>query len=251
MIFVYSAKQEDLAGTDGLISFRRVFRGDARLVLILHRSGWGQTPWTRVEMEAITDRLLKEGPSFLFVVSLDSSPPPPWVPDKLIRFSLKDFGIEQLVGAIKARALEVGSAFHQPDIAAHATQAAEAIAFANERAALHRSTEGVQLSTAEVQRLFALIAENLQQAKAASPSLGIEFGATEEFLAARAGRGGVIVGYSLQWSNVLESAYSVKASRRCEVGCINSHGKRDAASSTMRRLSSRLIAFRSRVRAGV
>ena len=43
-VFVYSAKQEDLAGTDGLISFRRVFRGDARLMLILHRSGWGQTP---------------------------------------------------------------------------------------------------------------------------------------------------------------------------------------------------------------
>jgi len=157
-------------------------------------------------MEAITDRFLKAGPGFLFVVSLDSSPPPTWVPDKLIRFSLKNFGIEQLVGAIKARALEVGSAFHQPVIAAHATQAAEAIAFANERAALHRSTEGVQLSTAEVQRLFALIVENLQQATAAAPSLGIEFGATEEFLAARAGRGGVIAGYRLQWSNVLESA---------------------------------------------
>jgi len=75
--FVYTAKQEELAGTDGLETLRKVFRHRAKLVVILFRSGWGETPWTRVEMEAITDRFLKQGPGFLFVITLDSAPPPP------------------------------------------------------------------------------------------------------------------------------------------------------------------------------
>lgn len=108
-VFVYNAKQEELAGTDGLQSLREIFRHRARLVVILNRARWGKTDWSRVEEEAITDRFLKEGPSFLFVIMMDGSAAPLWLPDKLIRFNLKDFGIEQAVAAIKARAIERGS----------------------------------------------------------------------------------------------------------------------------------------------
>src|SRR5437763_1740979 len=53
-VFLYTDRQEDVAGTDGLESFRAVFRHRSRLVVIVHRSGWGETPWTRVECEAIS-----------------------------------------------------------------------------------------------------------------------------------------------------------------------------------------------------
>lgn len=62
-VFVYSKKQEQLAGTDGLESFRQVFRADSRMVVVLYRDGWGQTPWTRVEEAAIKDRFLVSCPS--------------------------------------------------------------------------------------------------------------------------------------------------------------------------------------------
>ena len=97
-VFVYTHRQEELAGTDGLESFRAPFRYRARLVVILYREGWGQTFWTRVEEEAITDRFLKEGREFLFVVMVDDSAPPPWLPDKLVRYNLKDFGVAQAAG---------------------------------------------------------------------------------------------------------------------------------------------------------
>jgi hypothetical protein len=49
-VFEFSSRQEELAGKDGLVEFRKSFRSAARLVVVLFRPGWGETPWTRVEM---------------------------------------------------------------------------------------------------------------------------------------------------------------------------------------------------------
>src|SRR5208337_180417 len=85
-VFVYSKKQEDLAGTDGTESFRKAFRQDSRLVVVLYRDGWGETPWTRIEEGAICDRFLKEGWSWLLFIMTDSrSTHPPWLPETRIR----------------------------------------------------------------------------------------------------------------------------------------------------------------------
>ena len=43
-VFVYSKKQEDLAGTNGIDSFRVAFGSQARLIVVLYRDGWGETP---------------------------------------------------------------------------------------------------------------------------------------------------------------------------------------------------------------
>ena len=59
--FVYSKRQEDLAGRDGVEAFREVFRHRNSLSVVLHREGWGETPWTRVEETAIRDRCLADG----------------------------------------------------------------------------------------------------------------------------------------------------------------------------------------------
>ena len=112
--------------------------------MVLHRTGWGETPWTRVERLAIEDRFLKDGPAFLFFVMMDSTAPPPRLPETLIRYSIKDFGIEQAVGAIKARAIERGSQPHRPSIAERAARAQEAAAFEQHRKQLARTTEGVR-----------------------------------------------------------------------------------------------------------
>jgi len=75
-IFVYSKKQEELAGTDGLESFRS---------------------------------FLAEGWDFLLFVSLaDADPPPKWLPKTEIRFSFQQYPLEQLLGAIKRRAQKLG-----------------------------------------------------------------------------------------------------------------------------------------------
>lgn len=205
-VFVYAAKQEELAGTDGLQSFRDVFRHRARLVVILHRSKWGKTPWTRVEEEAITDRFLKEGPGFLFVVMMDASPPPPWLPDKLIRFSLQDFGVEQAVGAIKARALERGSVLHRASAADLARRVQEATEFSTRRMQLMRTEEGVKLAAAEAQRLVALLAQRAQEAQEAAPALGIEYGTEPDVCVIRTKGVGLDLFYRNDFVNVLDEA---------------------------------------------
>ena len=55
-VFVFSKEQEKLAGTDGLETLRSAFRDESRLNVVLYRDGWGESPWTRLEQTAITDR---------------------------------------------------------------------------------------------------------------------------------------------------------------------------------------------------
>ena len=79
-VFFFPRKQEELAGTNGLESMREPFQ-KARVVVVLFRHPWGETNWTRVEQEAITDRFLKQGWKWLLFVQLDdSSALPVWLP---------------------------------------------------------------------------------------------------------------------------------------------------------------------------
>jgi hypothetical protein len=108
-VFVYSKRQEELAGNDGLEVFREAFRSDSRIVVVLYRDGWGITPWTRVEEAAMKDRFLAEGWNWLLFVMLDdASTPPIWLPEGEIRLSYPQYGIDQLIGAIKFKAAKLG-----------------------------------------------------------------------------------------------------------------------------------------------
>jgi len=108
-VFFFPRTQEDLAGTDGLESMRRPFFDDSRVMIVLYRAGWGQTPWTRVEEIAIKEACLEHGWKRLFFVVLDGNASLPiWLPQFHIWFNYADYGLEQAVGAIKARVQENG-----------------------------------------------------------------------------------------------------------------------------------------------
>lgn len=119
-VFFFPRKQEELAGTNGLESMRQAFL-TARVVVVLYRHPWGDTPWTRVEQEAITDRFLKQGWAWLLFVQLDEQDTlPKWLPDTHIRFALARYGVEQLAGAVKMRVQEQGGRVRPPSALAHA-----------------------------------------------------------------------------------------------------------------------------------
>src|SRR5438105_10121982 len=44
-VFVYSKAQGEVAGREGIATFRTVFRELARVALVLFRTGWGLTDW--------------------------------------------------------------------------------------------------------------------------------------------------------------------------------------------------------------
>ncbi|MBA4376980.1 MAG: hypothetical protein C0401_12530 [Anaerolinea sp.] len=145
-VFVYSKKQEELAGSEGIETFRKAFRSESRMVVVLYRDGWGSTPWTRIEEGAITDRFLKEGWNWLLFIMLDSkSTPPPWLPETRIRLYLEDYGIEQAVGAIKVRLQEIGSQIQKETALKRAKIIEGQIAFRAEKEKLFSSNEGVKI----------------------------------------------------------------------------------------------------------
>jgi hypothetical protein len=108
-VFFYPRNQEELAGTDGLESMREPFFDGSRVVVVLYREKWGKTPWTRVEQTAIQESCLKFGWDRLFFIVLNQSDVlPVWLPQIRVRYNFADFGLEQAVGAIKARVQDQG-----------------------------------------------------------------------------------------------------------------------------------------------
>ena len=110
-VFFFPHTQEELAGTDGLESMREPFLG-SRINVVMYREQWGNTPWTRVEAEAIRDACLEDGyESLFFFMVEDAKVLPKWLPKTRIRFNHTDFPLEQAVGAIKARVQERGGQY--------------------------------------------------------------------------------------------------------------------------------------------
>src|SRR5664280_1260111 len=78
--FFFPRNQEELAGTNGMATMRDPFF-ESRVNVVLFREPWGQTPWTRIEETAITERCLEKGWDSLVFVQLDSTHTvPKWLP---------------------------------------------------------------------------------------------------------------------------------------------------------------------------
>lgn len=174
-VFVFSKEQEQLAGTEGLESFRQAFRTAARLVVVLYRDPWGRTPWTGVEQTAITDRALAEGWDFLLFVTLDhSSSLPSWLPDTRIRFSLQQYGIDQAVGAIKVRVEQLGGELHPLGAVDRARLAAARLERRAQREQRLRG-EGHHAVMNEGRTLLDELARILESIRQDAPSLRVAF----------------------------------------------------------------------------
>jgi hypothetical protein len=118
-VFFFPHKQEELAGTNGMETMRKPFLA-ARVNVVLFRKTWGDTPWTRVEDAAVSERCFKGGWSSLMFVELEKAALPKWLPSTHVRFNFPDYGIDQLVGAIKARVQEQGGTIKPVDALAKA-----------------------------------------------------------------------------------------------------------------------------------
>jgi len=164
-VFFYPRKQEELAGTNGLVSMSAPFVEKARIVVVLYREPWGKTPWTRVEEAAIQDGCLKRGWERLFFVMLDNGSPPPWVPSAHVRFNYSDFGLEQAIGAIKARVQEAGGTIAPLTALKRAELSKQETQFLEEKDQL-RSASGREVVQRETSKLFAAIERVCSQVNA-------------------------------------------------------------------------------------
>lgn len=107
--FVFTQRQRDLVGRDSVEAFAEVFRSDARLAVVLYRSGYGETEYTDLEARGIQDRGMETGWESPVLINLDGSQPPSWYPKRNIWLDLKRYPLSQAVGAIRLRAEQLGA----------------------------------------------------------------------------------------------------------------------------------------------
>lgn len=172
-VFVYSTRQQVLAGTEGLESFRTVFNARSRLVVVLYRNGWGQTKFTRIEETAIRDRGFDEHwENFLLFVMLDDADPVPrWLPKHHIRLSYRTYGFDPLVGAIKFRAQSVGAEPRIETAVDKALRLAQEQEIRQERRTALEGGQGMGAAQAEASAVFDELEGQLSELSKRVPSL--------------------------------------------------------------------------------
>jgi hypothetical protein len=174
--FVYSRNQDVVAATDGLETFRNVFRNEARLNVILFRSGWGNTPWTGVEEIAIRDACLQTKYANLVFVRLDSSVTPSWLPDTHQLFDLTLYPIDQLVGVIKSRAQALGSVVRAESAVEKAQRIAHAEQLERETRQYLHSEAAVMAARESFTEIKAALAEQTELVAKTHPGWAARFG---------------------------------------------------------------------------
>ena len=207
--FLYSERQRELAGTDGEETFGRVFKEQARIVVVLYRDGWGQTPWTRIEETAIRGRAYDEGYDFVLFIPCDEPPTvPKWLPKTRIWFGLKRWGPQGAAAVIEARVQEFGGGVRQESVADRAARLKRATDFENERRQFRRSHEGVRAAN---DAYAALRLALTQQAQAISV-LPIKVQEHREYTIVRGLKGIALVELHTFYGNSLEDEHYLSVS---------------------------------------
>lgn len=108
-IFFYPTSQKEIVAKDGIDTFSSAFKEKSRANLVLYRSNWGSTNWTRIEETAIKSRIF-EGDKYdsLFLIKLDSSDNPHWIPETYIYAEFNKYKFDELISAIKFRIQQRG-----------------------------------------------------------------------------------------------------------------------------------------------
>jgi hypothetical protein len=153
-VFFFPHNQEELAGTDGMVSMREPFYSQSRLNVIMYRQRWGNTPWTAVEAEAIKGSCLANSYRTLFVFVVE--PPkefPQWIPDPHVRLNYGEFSLDDAVGAIKARVKELSVGYKPPTPEQHAENLRSQEDLQFEKSKM-RTSEGMKTIFSKVRELF-------------------------------------------------------------------------------------------------
>lgn len=173
-VFLYSKEQEKLAGTDGEATFNEVFGQQAKLVVVLYREAWGNTPFTRFEETAIRNRAYSDGYDFTVFIPMDDTERqkmPNWVPKNRLYVGLERWGIEGACGVIEARFSELGGEVHEETVQEIAAKAAEKLAY-EERREKHLSThEGVNAQRASFEEVREKLIEGVATIQKILPAI--------------------------------------------------------------------------------
>ncbi len=153
--FIYTDRQQEMAGTNGEKTFDEIFCEQARIVVVFYRKGWGDTPWTRIEQTAIRNRAYEEGYGFVLFIPMEPSTKiPQWLPKTQIWIGLERWGIDGAAGVIEARVQETGGTPREETAVQRAKRKERDIERMKARKVFLNSDDGVRAANNEVDNLF-------------------------------------------------------------------------------------------------
>ena len=167
--FLYSRRQKEIAGADGEQKFKATFVTLSRFVVVLYRKGWGETPFTRYEEQAIRDRAYEHGYDFLKLIPLDDPPEmPAYVPRPNLWINTQRWGARDAAAVIDARLQELGSEPRAETVVSRAQRVTREREFERRRNAFHRSSEGVRAAEESVHAIQVSLQELVVEINAAA-----------------------------------------------------------------------------------
>ncbi len=112
-LFLYSEEDKTLHFHNGVKKLSDIYRRKARCVLVLWRKEWGQSRWTRLEEEVLTDRVLNETPAFILLVKLEQGDTPSWIPSSYIYRVQKGWELGTLIETVAGKINQLGGEIHE------------------------------------------------------------------------------------------------------------------------------------------
>jgi len=175
-VFIYSKRQEELAGTDGMESFSDVFKSRSKTVLVLYRKDWGNTKWTAVEMNAIKDRCFNSsGFDFLLFIPLEKASLPSWIPESIIYYDYQVYGLNGLVPVIHSHLKRNGVNEKKSGLEAIISATDKKLSYEEQLNAYFYSQESADDFNNEIELLNSLFPSRVQHINDTSEKINIVF----------------------------------------------------------------------------
>ncbi|MEQ8693877.1 MAG: hypothetical protein RIC85_00920 [Gammaproteobacteria bacterium] len=205
-VFLYSRKQEEIAGRDGELAFNSVFERESRMVAVLYRESWGETPWTRIERTAIRNRAYDEGYDFLIFIPLDSPPGvPKWLPKTQLYVGLSRWGVNGAASVLEDRISQAGGSPRVEGVTERARRLARSKSFAAEREQF-RTGAGISASDKEFEILEAELERIVTELKKTVPDVSFTTKSVRNHLVIIGERVGCGIQWHRRFTNSLEES---------------------------------------------
>lgn len=175
--YVYFENIPVTVGQPGIAFFMQVFGSDSRMIVVLISEDWGKTNFTRIEDQAIRDRIVKNGWDFILLVKLqDQVRIPDWYPKENIWIAYDGNNIEAIASVIEYKVKELGGKVTEESLIAKA----ERIEARDNKQAeidslLNSEHKGIELANAEIKELFSVVEGKVQDLKSSIPSKYFQF----------------------------------------------------------------------------
>jgi len=164
--FIYTEEQKKLAGTDGEMTFNKVFSEESRIVVVFYSADWSHTKWTKIEETAIRNRGFDDGYDFVILIPTEKNlVPPKWLPKNRLWVGLERWGIESAASVIEARVQEFGGEVKELTLAETIAAADSKAKQKTKREHLLKSVEAFKLAETEFEKLISLMESGANEVK--------------------------------------------------------------------------------------